>query len=79
MMSQTKKQTSKHYNFFFIETIRLSVSVECLNSSPAQLAGELWPSANMAMVTFCRTIFHQNLGFRAIILDAEMLNADQGL
>jgi len=34
----------------------------CLNSSPAQLAGELWSSANMFKVAFWWTWFFINLG-----------------
>jgi len=61
MMSPTKKQIYKLCNFSFqIETTRLATSVECLNNSPAQLAGELWPSANMPNVTFCPTWFTKN-------------------
>jgi len=41
MMSPTKNKNRKPFNFSFqIETTRLSASVECLNSSPAQLTGE---------------------------------------
>jgi len=32
--------------------------------------GKLWPSANVVLPDL---IFHQNLGFRAIVLDPEML------
>ena len=49
MMSPTKQQIKKLPNFsFLIETTRVSTPVECLNSSPAQQAGKLWPSANMS-------------------------------
>jgi len=47
-MSSRKKHKFKTSQLKKIETTSLSTSSECLNSSPAQLAGELWPSAKMA-------------------------------
>jgi len=52
-MSPTNNKNPKPFNFYFqIETTRLSASVECLNSSSAQLTGEFWHSANMAKRSF---------------------------
>jgi len=57
MMSSTKK--TKIQNFPIKKKLKPqdSTSLECLNSSLAQLAGELWHSSKMAKVTFCATWF----------------------
>ena len=76
MMSPTKNKNSKLPNFsFLIETTTLSASVVRLNSSPAQLASNLWPSTNKYGHGYLLPdlIFHQNLGFRAIISNPELL------
>ena len=59
-----KKHSIQNKNFFLFKTTKLFPSLEGLNSSLAQPAGELWPLAKLAKVTFCGTwIFAQFLIF----------------
>jgi len=58
MMSPTKQQISKTSQFFFsnwnYKTFRICRVFEQLSCSTGW---QVWPSANMAKVTFCRTWF----------------------
>jgi len=58
-LSTTPVCAEWHQNilYFLHETKRLYACLEGLNSSPTPSAGELWPSAKMAKITFCRTWF----------------------
>jgi len=53
MTSSTTNQKCKTFQFFKIESTRLSASLEGFNSSVVQSAGELLPSTKVAKVTFC--------------------------
>jgi len=50
----------KIYSIVLFWTTRLSESLEGLNSSLAQLAGELWPLAKVVKVTFCGILIFTN-------------------
>jgi len=56
-MTLTTKTQIQTLPIFLIESTRISASIEGFKSSPAQSAGELWPSAKIAKVTFCGTWF----------------------
>jgi len=59
-----KKTQTQNFPIFLIQTAKLSISLEELNNPPVQSTGELWPSAKIAMVTFCGIlIFYQKFVF----------------
>jgi len=72
-MSPTKNSNPQLPNIF-IKSTRLSAPLEDLNSSLAQSAGELWPSAKMAKVTLQDLIFYPNIVFLSRTFKPEMLD-----
>jgi len=55
LLSYKHKQTPNVENIIFLQTTRLFEPLAGLNSSLVQPAGELWPLAKMAKVTFSET------------------------
>jgi len=77
MMSQTKKQRSKTFQFFFLnwnyKTYRICWVFEQLSCSIGWRVMAFSQYAQGYLLS--DLIFHQNLGFRTITLDPEMLKS----